>query len=282
MRKMILFLALTSFAAACATAPAPAPATTPAAAPCNPGHALLNAAVWVQTSAEYRAAAFGTWANARRALDAALADPSWHVEEGTSDPSQPPAIILDADETVLDNSKFEARVIKAGKSFDDETWKQWVGESAADGVPGAAEFLAYAKSRGVTPFYITNRDHPHEAEGTLRNLERLGYPLDANVDTLLLRGETPEWKSDKGSRRAHVAATHRVLLLFGDDLNDFANARDKSLAEREEIVRANASRWGTQWFMIPNPMYGSWERPITAGGATPCEQVQKKVDALRP
>ncbi|HUP60308.1 MAG TPA: HAD family acid phosphatase [Thermoanaerobaculia bacterium] len=277
MRKTILILALVASGCATSTPPQVQPQQQ-----CNPGHALLNATVWVQSSAEYRAAVLGTWTSARRALDAALADPSWNVEEGTSDPAQPPAIILDADETVIDNASYEARVIKAGKSYDAETWKQWVSESAARAVPGAAEFLAWAKSRGVTPFYITNRDHPEEAEGTLRNLQNLGYPLDPNVDTLLLRGERPEWKSDKGSRRAHVASSYRVLLLFGDDLNDFANARDKSAAEREEIVRSNASRWGTQWFMIPNPMYGSWERAITAGTGTPCEQVQKKVDSLRP
>ena len=281
MRKTILLLALASFA--CATTPGAAPPPTAAqAAPCNSGLALVNATVWLQSSAEYRAAALGTWATARRALDAALADPAWNVEEGTSDPSQPPAIILDADETILDNSAVEVRFIKAGTSYDSEIWKQYVSEASATAVPGATEFLAYAKSRGVTPFYITNRDHPDEAEGTLRNMQKLGFPLDANVDTLLLRGEHPEWKSDKGSRRAHVASSHRVLLLFGDDLNDFANARDKSLAEREEIVRANASRWGTQWFMIPNPIYGSWDRAVTGGSGTPCEQLQKKVDSLRP
>jgi len=268
---------------ACATQPAQPPATTPAAAtvPCNPGHALLNASLWVQSSAEYRAAALGTYATARRMLDAALADPSWHVEDGTSDPAQPPAIILDADETVLDNSAFQARVIQAGKTYDSATWKQWGEEAAAEAVPGAAEFLAYAKSRGVTPFYVTNRDADEEP-GTRRNFEKLGYPLDPNMDTILTRGEKEHWKSDKTSRREHVAATHRVLMLFGDDLNDFANAREKNAAEREAIVTTHANWWGTRWFMIPNPMYGSWERAATGGEGTPCELVEKKVRALRP
>ena len=275
MRKFILVVAL--FAVACATTPAPTPIAAPV---CNPGHALVNASVWVQQSAEYRAAAMQTYAAGRRMLDAALADPSWNVEEGTSDPSQPPAIILDADETVIDNTAFEARVVKQGKTYDSEVWKQWVAESAAGAVPGAAEFLAYAKSRGVTPFYITNRDADEEA-GTRANLEKLGYPL-STIDTVLTRGEKEEWKSsDKGARRAHVAASYRVLLLFGDDLNDFANARDKTAAEREAIVRDKASWWGTRWFMIPNPMYGSWERAIAGTTGTPCEQLQKKVDALK-
>lgn len=276
----IAMLVLTLFAFACATtapAPAPAAATPP---PCNPGLPLLNATVWMQSSAEYRANAMQTYVAARRMLDAALADPTWNVEEETSDPSQPPAIILDADETAVDNAAFEARMIRQGKTYDAESWKQWVNESAAQAVPGAAEFLAYAKSRGVTPFFITNRDKEEEP-GTRRNLEKLGYPLDPNLDTVLLRGEKEEWKSDKGSRRAHVAASYRVLLLFGDDLNDFANARDKSVAERDAIIDANAALWGTRWFMLANPVYGSWDRAITGGTGTPCEQVQKKIDALQ-
>lgn len=291
MRQSIaISLALLAFSCATqpvATTPAatPTPAPTPAAsaAPCNPGLAIVNATLWMQSAAEYQAAAIGTYANARRALDAALADPAWHVEEGTSDPSQPPAVILDADETVVDNTAFEVRVIREGKTYDTATWEKWVNESAAEAVPGAAQFLAYAKSRGVTPFYITNRDYPDEEAGTLRNLQKLGYPLDPNVDTLLLRGERPEWKtSDKAPRRAHVAASYRVLLLVGDDLNDFTNARDKNVAERDQIVGNRESWWGTRWFMIPNPVYGSWERPFTAGVSDPCVQLQRKIDALKP
>jgi len=282
------FILLTTLA--CATTPtppaaAPAPAPTPVAAvtpPCNPGIAIVSSTVWVQKAAEYRAVALATFAGARRSLDAALADPSWNAEEGTSDPSQPPAIIVDSDDTVFDNTPYETRVLRQGKTWDDAMWDAWVAEASTDAVPGAAEFLAYAKSRGVTVFYVTNRDADEEA-GTRLRIERLGFPLDSNVDTVLVRGEREEWKtSDKGPRRAHVAASYRVLLLAGDDLNDFANARDKSVAERYEIVRAKESWWGTKWFMVPNPMYGSWERALTGGTGTPCEQLQKKIDALRP
>lgn len=254
-----------------------------AAPPCNPGHALVNAVMWVQSSTEYQAAAIGTFAAAKRSLDAALADPAWvgATEETDNDPTQPPAIVLDLDETAIDNTAFEARAVRAGKTYDAELWKQWVNESAAQAVPGAAEFLAYARSRGVTPFYVTNRD-PDEEEGTRRNLEKLGYPLLPDAANLLVRGKRKEWGSDKSSRRAHVAATHRLLLLLGDDLNDFANARDKLIAERNQIVTDKQSWWGTRWFMVPNPMYGSWERAITGTTGTPCEQLQKKVDALKP
>ena len=285
-------IALLFFAAACTHTATPPPAAPPpaqgrpeaGATPCNPGHAIVNATLWVQSSAEYRAAAMQTYASAKRMLDVALADPNWvgAAEETANDPSQPPAVVLDADETVIDNTAFEVRAIRAGKTYDSEIWKQWVNESAAEAVPGAADFLAYAKSKGVTPFYITNRDKEEEP-GTRRNLEKLGYPLDPANDTLLLRGEREEWKtSDKSVRRAYVASKYRVLLVLGDDLNDFANARDKSVAERDAIIDQSAGWWGTRWFMIPNPMYGSWERAALGSGGTPCELLQRKVEALKP
>ncbi|HEX8169736.1 MAG TPA: 5'-nucleotidase, lipoprotein e(P4) family [Thermoanaerobaculia bacterium] len=286
MRKLLL---LALFSAACAhttttppferpehanDAPSAVVSTTGGATePCVPGNALLNAALWVQHAAEYDAAALQTYAAARRALDAALAQKS-------ARDAKPPAIVLDLDETALDNTAFEARAIGAGKTYDADLWKTWVAEADAKAVPGAAEFLAYAKSRGVTPFYVTNRDHPQETDSTRRNLERLGFPVSDG--TVLMRGARPEWKSDKSSRRDFVASTHRVLLLLGDDLNDFADARDKSAADRDAIVQQARDAWGTRWFIVPNPMYGSWERAITGSGGTPCEQFQKKLEALHP
>ena len=292
--KRLALLSLTSllaFGCSCMThapgTPVPAPEPVAAAAapepsiPCIPGNAIVNATLWMQSAAEYRAAAIGTYAAAQRALDAALADPSWSAVEGqTNAGSLPPAVILDLDETAIDNSVFEARSVKVGKTFDNDLWKQWVEESAARAVPGAAEFLAYAASKGVTPFYITNRDFDPEGPGTQANVEKLGFPMSKTVDTLLMRGERPEWKSDKGSRRDLVAQRYRVLLLLGDDLNDFANARDLSVADRDALFARTTSWWGTRWFMIPNAIYGSWERSV-AGSGTDCEKLQKKIDALR-
>ena len=259
------------------------PAPEPAVVSCNPAHALVNSVLWVQTAAEYDAAAVQAFNSAKRALDEALADPSWvgAAEESGNDPAQPPAVILDLDETAIDNSAFEARTIRVGKTYDEEIWKQWTAEANAGEVPGAADFLAYAKSRSVTPFYITNRDN-EEKPGTRANLEKLGYPLGTEVDTLLLRGDRPEWGSDKSTRRAYVASSYRVLLVLGDDLNDFASAREKTIAQRDEIIANTREWWGRRWFIIPNPMYGSWERAAITSGGTPCEQLEKKVQALRP
>jgi len=276
MRRLAPLLLLLASCASTTTAPTPVAASSP----CNPGHSILNATLYVQSSAEYRAAAMQTFAAARRALDEALADPSrvGAIEEMNEDPAQPPAIIVDADETVLDNTPFQARAIQKGMTYDETMWKQWVSEGAAGAIPGAAEFLAYAKSRGVTVFYITNRDED-ERPGTMNNLRKLGYPLEENVETLLLRENKV---SDKSARRKSVADRYRVLLLAGDDLNDFANMRRAPWQERDELITKMKDWWGTRWFMLPNPMYGSWEHAAIGAGGTPCEQMDRKVNALKP
>ena len=269
MRRLIPLLPLAFVA--CAT-------TTTTPAPCNPGHTILNATLWVQSSAEFRAVSTQTFAAARRALDEALADPArvGATEETNADPNQPPAIVTDVDETVLDNTPFEARMIQAGRTYEAPAWKTWTAEGAAPAMPGAAEFLQYAKSRGVTVFYVTNRDED-ERPGTRANLERAGFPLDPNVETLLLRTAT----SDKSPRRQHVADRYRLLLLLGDDFNDFANVREASWEQRDALLREKESWWGTRWFMLPNPMYGSWERAAIGSGGTDCEKAERKVRALK-
>jgi len=262
MKKTLLLL---FFAFGCATNP-------PAAPQCNPGLALVNAAAWLESSAEYRASALQTYASARKALDEALLD---------TKASKPPAVILDLDETAIQNAPFEARVIRQGKTYDAAEWSRWVSESASSAVPGAAEFLAYAKSRGVTPFYITNRKAEEEA-ATRATLEKLGFPLDADEDTVLTRSERKEWSAgDKGPRRDYVAERYRVILLLGDDLNDFIAAQGKSVEDRLGLIRANADKWGKTWFILPNPVYGSWE-VASAGSGTPCEQLNRKMESLKP
>jgi 5'-nucleotidase (lipoprotein e(P4) family) len=288
MRRLtpLLSLLLAACAATSTTTPVrdPAPVSAPAAAnqaapaPMNPGTSILNATLYVQSSAEFRAAAIGIYAAATRALDEALLDRTrvGATEETNEDPAQPPAVIVDVDETVLDNTGFEARVIQAGMTYDSRMWKAWTAEGVATAIPGAPEFLTYAKTRGVTVFYITNRDED-ERTGTLRNLQNLGFPV--SDETLLLRVNNV---SDKSPRRKQVADRYRVLLVAGDDLNDFANARSASWQQRADIIETHRSWWGTRWFMIPNPMYGSWENAAIGAGGTPEERVERKVRSLKP
>lgn len=290
-----LFIAVLT---ACTTAP-PAPVTVtapmtapePAAAqpqppvagarPCVAGDAILNATLWMESAAEHDAMARQVYSLAHRMLDAALADSSWSAMPAqTSAAGLAPAIILDLDETAIDNMGFESRVIREGKTYSQDVWNDWVAQSAATAIPGAAEFLNYAKSRGVTPFYITNRETKEKA-ATRANLEKLGFPLEADGSNLITRGDRPDWTaSDKTPRREFVASNHRVLLLLGDDLNDFTFAAGKSREERDALVRQYADNWGVKWLILSNPVYGSWER-ATLNGATGADDCEKKLGKLR-
>src|SRR3954466_15149595 len=201
-RPFALLLCLTL--ASCHSASQHAPASAPAAAAAAPRrtHENLNAVVWTQTSAEYRAVARQAYRIARVQLDAALADPSWTAAtEQAAAAALPPAVILDLDETVLDNSAFQARMFGDWTPFraipySEDAWNRWCDERKAGAVPGAIDFLTYAASRGVTPIYVSNRDHAVEP-ATRDVLTRLGAPVDDARDTVLTRHENGWDASDK-------------------------------------------------------------------------------------
>ncbi len=221
----------------------------------------LNATLWTQHSVEFKASAQSAYALATLRLDQALADKNWTAiaEQGANYQGKPPAVILDVDETVLDNSLYQAWMVQNDKSFHPKTWGQFVNAILSRPIPGALEFINYAKSKGVTTFYVSNRTGDLEA-ATRKNLAKFGFPMSTSMDTVILKKERPEWKSSKkGVRRAHVAKTHRVLLVMGDNFGDFVDSYKKTQAERKAIWSKNADRWGKQWIVVANSTYGSWE-----------------------
>jgi len=218
-----------------------------------------NVALWASKSAEFTAVALQTYGVARGRLDAALAIPTWTacLEQSSGYEELPPAIIVDLDETVLDNRPFQMRLIREGIEFDEEMWNEWVLNSRVGAIPGAAEFLQHAHERGVEVFYVTNRVHAVEA-ATRQNLAHLDLPLRAEFDTLLTKNERPEWTSDKTNRRELIASSHRVVLIIGDNLGDVTSEKPFLGQARRKIAYEHAAMWGEKWFMLPNPLYGSW------------------------
>ena len=229
----------------------------------------LNAVLFVQTAGEYGALARQAYAAATLALDAALADPTRSADLAQAArggfAGAPPAVIVDVDETVLDNSAFQARLVRDGASYTPERWRAWTQEAAAPPVPGAVAFARAANARGVTVVYVTNRRADEEAD-TRRNLLAAGLPVAGGQDVILTRGERPEWGStgDKTARRAEVARRFRIVLLVGDNLGDFLEP-GATVAERQAAVERHADYWGRRWIVLPNPTYGDWEGALLGG-----------------
>lgn len=228
---------------------------------------LLNGVVWMQTAAEREAACVQTYAVARAAVLARAAEPSPN--------GKPYAVIVDVDETVLDNAAYQARLVRDQRRYDEESWRLWCERAQAGAIPGAVDFARACHDRGVTVFYVTNRKEGVEA-ATRRNLANCGFPLDDRdgVDVVLTQTEK---SSSKQARRDLVAAAHEVVALVGDDLNDFVDA-EGSVAQRRLQVRRHAAEWGVRWFVVPNPMYGSWERAVIQDS----DPVTGKFEALSP
>ena len=254
-------------------------------------HENLNAVTWMQQAVEYQAAVRQTFVAATRSLEQTLSLEGEKNRRGVGDDGGrtgvrlPPAIISDLDETLLDNSPYQARLIAEGVSHSSERWRQWVEEKAATALPGALEFLKRAKELQVRIYYVSNRS-AEEEPATRANLASLGFPIAEDYDCVLLKGEQPDWTSDKSSRRKFVAEQNAVLLLLGDDLGDFVAASISSPKERAEAFARESERFGRSWFMLPNPSYGSWQR-VLAGGVnlTRSEQValeRRLLDLRRP
>ena len=264
MNRFKLLLLLTALCPAIAwsqTAPlTPIVESIPNPPPGVTGQEGLNATAWVQTSTEARIAARQAYRLATRQLDVALRSKSWSaaVEQGRDFKRLKPAIILDLDETVLDNSPYQARLVRDNAVYSSATWEAWVAQAAAPAISGAVPFLQHAASRGVQIFYVSNRSAAEE-DATRQNLARLGCPIQGPDDHLLFNGERPDWTSDKTSRRAFVAQNHRVLLLVGDDMNDFVPAKPLSLQQRDALLEKYDLYWGDRWILLSNPLYGSWE-----------------------
>ena len=243
----------------------------------------IMSVLYQQTAAERLAGSLQTFRSAKQAIDNALTDPSWSALPGQDIQGKKPAIIVDVDETVLDNTAYEARMILDGTKYP-EGWVSWGKEAAATEVPGAKDFLNYAAAKGVTIFYITNRVVELK-EATQNNLTKLGIPWDQTKETILMRGEN-NWGSDKGSRRALVAQEYRVLLMAGDNLGDFVDAKDNNLSpqKRKAIVEEYADYWGEKWFMLQNIAYGDWEGALYDFNysLSPDEVHNTRIESLEP
>jgi len=186
---------------------------------------------------------------------------------------------------VLDNSPYQARLIRSGGEFNEADWAAWCKEAIARPLPGALAFTKFAAAHGISVIYISNRAKDLD-DATLANLRAAGFPV-AGKDSFLGLGTFVEGceqvGSEKGCRRQRVAKDYRVLMQFGDQIGDFANVLGNTAEGREKAMAPYTGWIGERWFVLPNPTYGAWESALFDNDYTlpRAERRQKKIDSLR-
>jgi 5'-nucleotidase (lipoprotein e(P4) family) len=206
---------------------------------------LPNEIRWFRNSAEYRALTTQVYREAMvrlPELTRGFARDSW-------------AVILDADETILDNSEYQRRRASLDSAFSDPTWVAWVRERAATPVPGALAFVQLVHTMGGKVAVVTNRADSLCA-ATRENLTKLG----AAADIVLCQ---PPGQSDKNPRFQRIQSGGAapgtppltVVAWVGDNIQDFPGLTQ---AVRDDPTKL--ADFGRRFFVLPNPMYGSWER----------------------
>ena len=173
---------------------------------------------------------------------------------------KPYSIVLDIDETVLSNIPFQVKMIKDGTAFNPKLWDEWVQKAEATPVAGAKEFLQFADKNKVQIYYISDRTDA-QVDATIKNLEAQGLPVQGR-DHLMFKKEGD--KSKEG-RRQEVLKHTNLVMLFGDNLVDFAEFSTKSEADRDKMFEQLKAEFGDKFIIFPNPMYGSWESAVYQG-----------------
>jgi len=201
---------------------------------------------WVRSSAEHRAVFVQVYRDAAehvREVEVGLPDGRWGV-------------ILDADETVLDNSTYQRRLADRGESFSNDTWNAWVREEAATAQPGAPGFIELVRSLGGRVAIVTNRDE-EVCDATRRNLAALSIA----VDVVLCqqpgeRGKGGRFRAVQEGTAAAGIPPLEVVAWLGDNIQDFPGLSQ----DVRDAPESALDLFGLRYFLLPNPMYGSWER----------------------
>ncbi|WP_088014695.1 5'-nucleotidase, lipoprotein e(P4) family [Gottfriedia acidiceleris] len=209
---------------------------------------------WFQSSAENKALQIQIYNQAKEELAETMVKKK--ASDKLNNKAKPAAVVLDIDETILDNSPDTAWSIKNNSSYP-QGWDEWIHMAKADLIPGAKDFLLAAKKMNVDVFYLTNRPEKTRND-TIKNLNLHGLP---NVDSKHLFFKTDN--AQKGPRQKEIAKTHDIVMLIGDNSNDLSDIFYKAdLKTRKDNVDKIAKDLGVKYIQLPNPMYGDWEDAI--------------------
>ncbi len=235
----------------------------------------IGGVLYMQKAGEYRALAYQAFNLARWQLDADL-DKTNVKKLAKGERNRPRAIVVDIDETVLDNSPAQAYAIKNRTPFNVKDWYAWGDMRKAKAIPGGVDFLNYAVYRGVKVFFVTNRDEVQK-QATIDNLVNVGFK-DVSAENVILRTS----ESSKEARRLAIAAKYRIVLLMGDNLDDHSNVFEKkSVSDRFAEVDRAKDMFGKRYIMLPNAIYGTWENALyDYGRLTELQKTEKRAAAL--
>ncbi|MCD8139208.1 MAG: 5'-nucleotidase, lipoprotein e(P4) family [Planctomycetaceae bacterium] len=254
--RFALGLALAAVFLAAAALPA---AEKPERATDDEGNLLIAAVAWKQTAAEYRALYYQGFNIARLHLDNALCD--------RRPGDKPLAVITDVDDTILSAVNFWGHLVGTGKDFfDDDIWDKWVEADRFEAMPGALDFFKYAADNGVEVFYVTNRDQGENTYAlATRNLQTHGFPF-VDEKHLIVQRDT----SNKETPQQAIAEEYQVVVMLGDNLNDFARKYYvKDVDERLALMEEDRALYGTKYIVFPNPTDGHWMRAIFGDSEPP-------------
>lgn len=249
----------------------------------------LNAVAWTQAAIEHDLIYREVYRDAQGKLLQALHDPHWdalaHDERSNHLQGLKPAVVLDIDETTLDNSPYEARLVRDHQAYSDASWAAWVKEEKARALPGAVAFARFAAAHGIAVIYLSNRDKSLDA-ATLANLRQQGFPVSGPEAFLGLGTVVPGCKqirTQKTCRRKLVATHYRVLMQVGDQLGDFLSIPRNTVQARDDLVKPYLGWFGERWFMLPNPTYGDWQPALFNNDWSQSPQQRRKqtLEALR-
>ncbi|MCR9206061.1 MAG: 5'-nucleotidase, lipoprotein e(P4) family, partial [Halobacteriovoraceae bacterium] len=210
----------------------------------NPQEPFLKGTLYFQQAAEVKALYLQAYNVA-----------GWELERLTQKSRKKYCVVLDVDETVLDNSPYQGWLYHNKTTYSHETWDRWVAKKEGKALPGAVEFIHSAQKMGVKPLLITNR-RSHLEQATFENLKAVGIHVSRNQVIGRADEHSKEGRRNKNSNNCEIA------MLIGDVLSDFSTAFEGSHKERLENLKRLKGEFGKKYFILPNPMYGDWHRRI--------------------
>lgn len=215
----------------------------------------LQSLLWLQHSVEYDAISYQMYQNAELCLNTALTDVHWKAVPDEEIHTKPPALIVYIDEVIVKSSSYNVGLLKSQLKASDKTWNNWVNQISAEKIKGSVFFLKKAHAKGIKIFYLTRRNRL-VLETTRLNLRNLGFPLEDEFETIL----TPKKIDITGKlRRNLIAKNYRVLMILGHDLSHFSEEFfELEIVDRRSLVKKYREKFGREWFLMPNPLYGSW------------------------